>query len=69
MARRRCVECVYYLKRSRYCILLGRRVEDPEHPPCLKQREEKAEKPHVKMKTASRLIKFCPMCGAPAQPA
>ncbi|RLE87184.1 MAG: hypothetical protein DRJ67_05430 [Thermoprotei archaeon] len=35
---RRCRECVYYLKRSRYCILLGTHVEDPEKPPCLRLR-------------------------------
>ncbi len=34
MARRRCVECVYYLRRSGYCILLGKRVDNPEDPPC-----------------------------------
>ncbi|RLE99772.1 MAG: recombinase RecA [Thermoprotei archaeon] len=56
MARRRCVECVYYLKRSRYCILLGRRVEDPEHPPCLKQREEKAEKPEPRVKAMAKPV-------------
>lgn len=30
-----CRNCVFYVKSGRYCLRLGRRVDDPSNPPCM----------------------------------
>ena len=31
-----CLDCIYYLKKTGYCVLLARKVADPKDPPCEK---------------------------------